>query len=78
MSRFGGIHTIVLLAATESKKFEDFMTSEAFPAAAEVSGSIRRDGRSVIKSQHLLKLEGDSREYLWLIKADSVLSHTIF
>lgn len=78
MARFGGIHTIHITPETDQKTFETFMLNEVFPTAAEVPGSFSRSGQSAIQSQHLLKLAGNSRTYLWLIKASGVFDMPLF
>jgi hypothetical protein len=78
MANTAGIHTIVVRPGVDRQQFEDFMTSEAFPRAAEVPGSINRKGRSVIESQHLLKGEEGATEYLWLVKSSGVLDFDQF
>ena len=74
-----GIHKLVLLSGVKGEEFEKFMSEEIFPAAAEVPGSVNRASQSAIKSQHLLKAEGDNPEYLWVVKDsgvfDSAYSH---
>ena len=72
MSHTVGIHAIVLRTGVDGKKFENFMTEEAFPTAAEVPGSVNRAGHSSIESQHLLKNDGEAKEYLWLVKSTGV------
>ncbi len=78
MARFGGIHAIQLSPEADQKTFEEFMLSEAFPIAAEVPGSFSRSGQSAVQSQHLLKLEKDSRTYLWVVKASGVFDMPLF
>lgn len=78
MARFGGIHTILITPETDQKMFEAFMLNEVFPITAEVPGSFSRSGQSAIQSQHLLKLAGNSRTYLWLIKASGVFDMPLF
>ena len=73
-----GIHTIILRSGVKREDFEKFMTKEAFSTAAEVPGGVSRGGQSAIKSQHLLKGEGDSREYLWIVKASGVFGPDLF
>lgn len=78
MARSGGIHAIQLSPATDQQAFETFMLNDVFPTAAEVPGSFSRSGQSAIQSQHLLKLEKDSRTYLWLVKASGVFDMPLF
>ena len=78
MACFGGIHAIQLSPETDMHAFEKFMFSEVFPTVAEVPGSISCDGQSAIESQHLLKLEKESRTYLWLVKASGVFDMPLF
>jgi hypothetical protein len=77
MSMFG-IHKLTLLSGANREEFEKFMSGEVIPTAAEVSGSVNRGGRSAIKSQHLLKAEGDSRDYLWIVKDSGAFDSGLF
>jgi hypothetical protein len=66
-----GVHALELHAGTDPAAFEQLMTGEVFPAAAELPGSLNRGGESCIGSQHLLRTDG-SGTYLWLMKAPGV------
>ena len=78
MKRMFGIHKLVLSSGVKGEKFEKFMSEEIFPAAAEVPGSVNRASQSAIKSQHLLKSEGDNSEYLWVVKDSGVFDSVLF
>jgi hypothetical protein len=68
MASLIGLHAIVLRDGVAAQELERVMTTNVFPAAAEVTGSVNRGGASVIGSQHLLKSAEDG-SYLWLVKA---------
>lgn len=70
-----GMHRITLREGSTAEDFERLMAEEVFPAAAETPGSVSRGGRSAIKSQHLLRADG---EYLWLVKGSGVFSDHLF
>jgi hypothetical protein len=78
MSQYGGIHTFVLHPGADPEAFEAFITEEVFPTAADTPGRVNRGGRSSIQSQHLLKVQGNSLEYLWLVKASGVFDMHLF
>jgi ABC-type ATPase with predicted acetyltransferase domain len=78
MKRMFGVHKLVLISGVKGEEFEKFMSEEIFPAAAEVPGSVNRASQSAIKSQHLLKTEGDSPEYLWVVKDSGVFDSIAF
>src|SRR4051794_8714078 len=64
-----GIHRIILRQGAVAEEFERFMADEVFPATAD-NAPVNRGGRSAIKSQHLLRTDG---EYLWLIKGSGAI-----
>ena len=74
MSKMFGIHRLMLVSGVKREKFEKFMSETIFPAAAEAQGSINRAGQSAIKSQHLLKAEGNDTEYLWVVKDSGIFT----
>ena len=73
-----GIHTIVVSPGASEEDFEKFMVDKALPAAAEVPGSVNREGRSAIKSQHLLKTGKSLKEYCWVVKSSGVFGSDLF
>ncbi len=64
-----GLHRFTLRPGAIAEEFERFMADEVFPAADE-RAPVNRGGRSAIKSQHLLRTDG---EYLWLIKGSGAI-----
>lgn len=70
-----GIHRIALRQGIAAEDFESFMANDVFPAAAETPGSVNRGGQSSIKSQHLLRADG---EYLWLVKGSGAFDEPLF
>jgi hypothetical protein len=69
-----GIHTMVLRPGVEATEFEQVMTKDVFPAAADTPGTVNRGGVSAIKSQHLLRSEDEKGRYWWLVKDSEALS----
>lgn len=72
------IHRIALRQDASRAEFERVMTEEVFPAAADAPGSVSRGGASAIRSQHLLRADGEENTYVWLVKSSGVFSQRQF